>query len=150
MLSFYPNTTVAGYRYCMLWFVTYGESQGYANPLVSLAIGLIINAIHVHALFWIKNGCHKKTFCYNCMRLAFVRVNTKRQVAWFLRLLRLAACNTACTTACGDAPKEASSKRAIRQRSLHNLIIVMQQHAQTCAWAARNSVLYIFASYILP
>ena len=52
-----------------------------------------------------------------CMRLAFVHVNTKRQVAWFLQLLRLAACNTACTTACGDAPKEASSKCAIRNLS---------------------------------
>ena len=60
-----------------------------------------------------KNGCHKKTFCYSCMRLAFVHVNTKRQVAWFSRLLSLAACNTTCTTACSDAPKEASSKRAI-------------------------------------
>ena len=51
MLCLYPNTAVAEYRYCILWFVIEGESQGYANPLVSLAIGLIINAIHVLALF---------------------------------------------------------------------------------------------------
>ena len=61
-----------------------------------------------------KKWLPHKDFCYRCMRLAFVRVNMKRQVAWFLQLLRLAACNTACTTACGDAPKEASSKCTIK------------------------------------
>ena len=54
------------------------------------------------------------------MHLVFIRVNTKRQVAWFLWFLQLGAFNTTCTTACGEAPKEAPSQRAFRVMTLHD------------------------------